>query len=256
MGYERRGYGGGGGANRFRPKTGEEGKEYDVDIKEISRRGEGIARVEGLVVFVPKTKPGDDIKIKITRGSNRFASGEVIQSEWPDPSIFPYFYAKPITWFAYFSFVYWAAGLESNKDHFLKLSPRVRNMLFLGTALVAFASFYEIFYNFMVWLALEVLTTNCLPFPCNPDKVASIFDLKSPLNLVFATKIVTTAFVLSIYSLWFLHRVDLETERQNRTATTVDSDVKAPVSIPSRKHIEIETGLAAQHPVDPTIDKT
>src|SRR5881296_625541 len=36
----------------------EEGKEYDVDIKEISRRGEGIARVEGLVVFVPNTKPG------------------------------------------------------------------------------------------------------------------------------------------------------------------------------------------------------
>ncbi|TMI44478.1 TRAM domain-containing protein [Candidatus Bathyarchaeota archaeon] len=48
-------------------------------MKEISRRGEGIARVEGLVVFVPNTKPGDHIKIKITRVSNRFASGEVIQ---------------------------------------------------------------------------------------------------------------------------------------------------------------------------------
>jgi len=181
---------------------------------------------------------------------------QFVSSEWPDPAIFPYFYAKPITWFVYFSFVYWAAGLESNKVHFLKLSSRFRNFLFLGTALVAFASFYEIFYNFMVWLALEVLTTNCRPFPCNPDQVASIFDLRSPLNLVFATKIVTTAFGLSMYSLWFLHRVDLETERQNRTATTVDSDMKAPVSIPSRKHIEIETGLAAQHPVDPTIDKT
>jgi hypothetical protein len=129
-------------------------------------------------------------------------------------------------------------------------------MLFLGTALVAFASFYEIFYNFMVWLALEVLTTNCLPFPCNPDKVASIFDLKSPLNLVFATKIVTTAFGLSMYSLWFLHRVDAETEKRNQTTTTVDSDVKAPLAIRSRKHIEIEAGLAAQQPIDPTIDKT
>ena len=83
MGYERRGYGGGGGANRFGPKPVEEGKEYDVDIKEISRRGEGIARVEGLVVFVPNTKPGDHIKIKITRVSNRFASGEVIQEGCP-----------------------------------------------------------------------------------------------------------------------------------------------------------------------------
>jgi len=181
---------------------------------------------------------------------------QFVQSEWPDPSIFPYFYAKPITWFAYFSFVYWAAGLESNKDHFLKLSPRARNLLFLATALVAFASFYEIFYNFMVWLALEVLTTNCKPFPCNPDQVASIFDLRSPLNLVFATKIVTTAFGLSMYSLWFLHRVDVETERRNQTTRTLAGDVKAPLPSPSRKRIEIEAGLAAQQPIDPTVDQT
>ncbi|TMI16897.1 hypothetical protein E6H33_03390 [Candidatus Bathyarchaeota archaeon] len=181
---------------------------------------------------------------------------QFVQSEWPDPSIFPYFYAKPITWFAYFSFVYWAAGLESNKEHFLKFSPRARNMLFLVTALVAFASFYEIFYNFMVWLALEVLTTNCRPFPCNPDQVASIFDLRSPLNLVFATKIVTTAFGLSMYSLWFLHRVDVETERQNRTTKTVDMDVKAPMGNPVRKPIEIGARLVVQQPIDPTVDKT
>jgi hypothetical protein len=179
---------------------------------------------------------------------------QFVQSEWPDPSIFPYFYAKPITWFAYFSFVYWAAGLESNKEHFLKLSSRFRNMLFLGTALVAFASFYEIFYNFMVWLALEVLTTNCKPFPCNPDQVASIFDLRSPLNLVFATKIVTTAFGLSMYSLWFLHRVDVETERRNLTTKAVDMDVKSPLARPLRKPVEIEAGLAALQPIDPTVD--
>src|SRR5207253_9344047 len=155
-----------------------------------------------------------------------------------------------------FSFVYWAAGLESNKEHFLQLSPRVRNMLFLGTALVAFASFYEIFYNFMVWLALEVLTTNCLPFPCNPDKVASIFDLKRLLNLIFATKIVTTAFGLSMYSLWFLHRVDVETERRNRPTTTVDSGGKASVAIPSGKHLEIEAGLPVLRPIDSNIDHT
>ena len=180
---------------------------------------------------------------------------QFVQSEWPDPSIFPYFYAKPITWFAYFSFVYWAAGLESNKEHFLKLSPRARNLLFLGTGLVAFGSLYEIFYNFMVWLALEVLTTNCLPYPCNPDKVASIFDLKSPLNLVFATKIVTTAFGLSMYSLWFLHRVGVETERRNLSAKVLDGDMKTPVDSLSRKPIEIEAGLAGQQPIDPTMDK-
>ncbi len=63
----------------FGPKPVEVGKEYEVDIKEISRRGEGIARVEGFVVFVPNTKAGDHVKIKVTNVSNRFASGEVIQ---------------------------------------------------------------------------------------------------------------------------------------------------------------------------------
>ena len=177
---------------------------------------------------------------------------QFVQSEWPDPSYSP-IYAKPITWFAYFSFVYWAAGLESNKSHFLKFSPRGRNLLFLGTSLVAFASFYEIFYNFMVWLALEVLTTNCRPFPCNPDQVASIFDVRSPLNLVFATKIVTTSFGLSMYSLWFLHRVDVETQRQNDPLKALD-EMKESMPRPVRKPLEIGAGLTAQQPTERTVD--
>ena len=46
--------------------------------KEISRRGEGIARIKGLVTFVPNTKPGDQVRIKITRISRRFAEAEVV----------------------------------------------------------------------------------------------------------------------------------------------------------------------------------
>ncbi len=65
--------------SNFGPKPVEVGKEYEVDIKEISRRGEGIARIEGFVVFVPNTKAGDHVKIKVTNVSNRFASGEVVQ---------------------------------------------------------------------------------------------------------------------------------------------------------------------------------
>ncbi len=60
-------------------KPVEEGKEYEVDIKELSRRGEGIARIEGFVVFVPKTKVGDRVKVRISRISERFASAEVAQ---------------------------------------------------------------------------------------------------------------------------------------------------------------------------------
>jgi len=61
---------------------------------------------------------------------------------------------------------------------------------------------------------------------------------------------------LSMYSLWFLHRVDVETERRNQSTKVLDGDMKAPAASLSRKPIEIEAGLAAQQPIDPTIDKT
>jgi len=70
---ERRTYG-----RRFPPKPVEMGKEYDAEIEEISRRGEGIARIKGLVTFVPNTKPGDRVRIRITRISRRFAEAEVV----------------------------------------------------------------------------------------------------------------------------------------------------------------------------------
>jgi len=86
MEFERRerrgGYGGRregrGFGPRFPPKPVEIGKEYDVEIQETSRRGEGIARIKGLVVFVPNTKPGDKVKIRVTRISRRFCEAEVV----------------------------------------------------------------------------------------------------------------------------------------------------------------------------------
>jgi predicted RNA-binding protein with TRAM domain len=77
-GYGRREGGRGGYGPGFPPKPVEIGKEYDVEIQETSRRGEGIARIKGLVVFVPNTKPGDKVKIRVTRISRRFCEAEVV----------------------------------------------------------------------------------------------------------------------------------------------------------------------------------
>ena len=66
------------GRPRMFAKPVEEGKEYELDIKETSRRGEGIARIEGFVIFVPNSKPGDHVKVKVTRVANRFATGKVV----------------------------------------------------------------------------------------------------------------------------------------------------------------------------------
>lgn len=62
----------------FPPKPVEIGKEYDVEVQETSRRGEGIARIKGLVTFIPNAKPGDHVRVKITRISRRFAEGEIV----------------------------------------------------------------------------------------------------------------------------------------------------------------------------------
>jgi predicted RNA-binding protein with TRAM domain len=80
------GYGGSGGrssssggfGSSFKPKPVEVGKEYDVTISDTSRRGEGIAKIDGFVIFVAGAKQGQSAKIKITRVTDRFATGEVV----------------------------------------------------------------------------------------------------------------------------------------------------------------------------------
>jgi len=52
------------------------GEEHEVTIGEISRRGDGIAKIQNFVVFVPGTKVGDKVKIRITRVSSRYATAE------------------------------------------------------------------------------------------------------------------------------------------------------------------------------------
>ncbi|HID47993.1 MAG TPA: TRAM domain-containing protein [Methanothermococcus okinawensis] len=55
-----------------------EGEEYTVTIEDIGRGGDGIARVEGFVIFVPNTTKGETVTVKITAVKDRFAFGEKI----------------------------------------------------------------------------------------------------------------------------------------------------------------------------------
>lgn len=70
--------GGSGGFRSFKPKPVEVGKEYDVTISEISRRGDGIAKVDGFVIFVAGAKQGWQGKVKVTQVANRFATGAIV----------------------------------------------------------------------------------------------------------------------------------------------------------------------------------
>jgi predicted RNA-binding protein with TRAM domain len=73
--YEgRRGHGKG-----FKRCPVEMGKEYQVDVTEMSRQEEGIAKMQGFVIFIPNAKPGDHVKIRITRIGGMTANAEVVK---------------------------------------------------------------------------------------------------------------------------------------------------------------------------------
>lgn len=59
-------------------KPVEAGKEYDVTIEDVSRRGEGIARIQGFIIFVPKARRGDRVRIRIVDVRPRFATAQVV----------------------------------------------------------------------------------------------------------------------------------------------------------------------------------
>ena len=57
----------------------EEGETYDVTIQDIARQGDGIARIEGFVIFVPSTKVGDEVQIKVDKALPKFAFASVVE---------------------------------------------------------------------------------------------------------------------------------------------------------------------------------
>ena len=59
-------------------KPVEEGQVYTLKITDIGSQGDGIGKVEGMIVFVPNTKVGQEVKVKIKRVVRRAAFGEVV----------------------------------------------------------------------------------------------------------------------------------------------------------------------------------
>ncbi|MGI0025247.1 MAG: TRAM domain-containing protein [Nitrososphaera sp.] len=70
-------------SDNFGPKPVENGKEYDVQITEISRKGDGIARIQGFVIFVKDGKVGQNVKIRISQVGPRFATAELVSGSAP-----------------------------------------------------------------------------------------------------------------------------------------------------------------------------
>ena len=53
------------------------GDELDVKIEAVGEKGDGIAKKDGFVLFVPGTKQGDEVRIRVTRVLQKVGFAEV-----------------------------------------------------------------------------------------------------------------------------------------------------------------------------------
>lgn len=64
----------------FRNPPVQVGEEIDVKIEAVGEKGDGIAKRNGFVLFVPGVKEGDEVRIKITKVLRKVGFAEVIGS--------------------------------------------------------------------------------------------------------------------------------------------------------------------------------
>ena len=57
----------------------EKNKEYVVDIIDNGFQGEGIAKIDGLTIFIPNAIKGEKIKILIVKVLSSHAFGKIIE---------------------------------------------------------------------------------------------------------------------------------------------------------------------------------
>ncbi|HEX69086.1 TRAM domain-containing protein [Candidatus Bathyarchaeota archaeon] len=62
----------------FRSAPVRENQELEVVIDDIGSKGDGIARIQGFLIFVPRSKIGERVKVRIVSVGEKFAVAEKI----------------------------------------------------------------------------------------------------------------------------------------------------------------------------------
>ncbi|MBG85780.1 MAG: RNA methyltransferase [Verrucomicrobiales bacterium] len=60
-----------------------EGARFSVTIEDLAFGGDGVARIDEMVVFVPFTIPGERVEIELTKVKTAFARGRIVNVEEP-----------------------------------------------------------------------------------------------------------------------------------------------------------------------------
>jgi 23S rRNA (uracil1939-C5)-methyltransferase len=65
------------------------GEQLEVEIESLAFGGRGVARSDGLVVFVAGALPGDRVRAEVTKGKKRFAEARAVEILEPGPERVP-----------------------------------------------------------------------------------------------------------------------------------------------------------------------
>jgi len=122
--------------------------------------------------------------------------------------VLPGFFMKPITFFQFSMFLSFAFGLYSpvTRRRMMNARPSLLRTLYIGAWLVAMGSAYEIIYQVVLWsaaLAVQGLA--------NPDVISNPFPVSvnpTPINVVFASKVIVAMFFMSLFLIDYIHRID------------------------------------------------
>lgn len=120
------------------------------------------------------------------------------------PLIFPFYVImsfKPVTIITYLTFAGVVLILEASKDRLRMLETRGAKILLL---LIAFASGYEVIWNFFAWFTAWETSGGTLDFIPNVTHEYAFL----PANFDFATKLTFLIFASSLYASLFLQNVE------------------------------------------------
>ena len=155
--------------------------------------------------------------ISMILGATLTPTGQVIGESLVviEVEVLPGFFMKPITFFQYCMFLSFAFGLYSplTRHRLMNARAGVLRTMYIGSWLVAMGSGFEIIYQIVLWsaaLAVQGLA--------NPDVISNPYPVSvnpTPINVVFASKVIVAIFFMSLFLIDYIHRID---RRRNEEA--------------------------------------
>jgi hypothetical protein len=130
-----------------------------------------------------------------------------VEIEFPPIHIFPFFYAKPISWLFLAIVLQVFSVLELYKEKLARISQFKINILKVVLFIIISLSLYEVLFNFTLWGGL--MSADALLGKLNPDVIINPFpNPEIPWNIVFATKLYLSGLITSGYFFYFISKIE------------------------------------------------